>query len=227
MINERFRSVLITTGSLWSSVLLCGCLGVAGIAGYICGAFRQADYTHLSVQQRVPVDFYLSERSFSEIENARARLEALGSEFLTDVRLRHDASVLGRGVPFRGNPSYAVQPDGAIEELQKGIAQLKGDGQETPLVRELLTVLNKQKRPDQWLDVFLTYLYEHPTDPLVGKCAKHAAVLSQALGREGELADAFDFVGRIPAKFHAPEPLVTTIGQGLFGEGQATRAGGS
>jgi hypothetical protein len=197
---------------LFWRALICGCLGLAGAAGYRVGMARQSSSWSMGVQQRVPFEFYLTEQSFSEIVNTRARLEALSVQFLTELRARHDASAQGSPVaPHLGNPLYRVQPGRAIDEVQKGIEEFKGTEQEMCLVQELLMLLKKQKFSGRWLDVYLAALYEHPTHPLIGRNAKHAIAISDALGRQQELTQAFDLLRRIPLNYPAKEKVQAAL----------------
>jgi hypothetical protein len=84
--NEQplMRPQSIRSKLFWG-VLICGCLGLAGSFGYRVGRARQSSSWSLGVQQRVPFEFYLTEQSFSEVVNTRARIEALSIQFLTDL----------------------------------------------------------------------------------------------------------------------------------------------
>jgi hypothetical protein len=106
---------------------------------------------------------------------------------------------------------YVVQPGRAIDEVQKGIEEFKGTEQEMYLVQELLMLLKRQKFSERWLDVYLATLYEHPTHPLIGRNAKHAIALSDALGRQQELTQAFDFLSRIPSDRPAKEKVQAAL----------------
>jgi hypothetical protein len=197
---------------LFWAALICGCLGLAGAAGYRVGMARQSSGWSMGVQQKVPFEFYLTEQSFSEIVNTRARIEALSIQFLTELRARHDASALGSSAASHlGNPLYVVQPGRAIDEIQKGMEEFKGTGQEMSLVQELLMLLKNQKFSERWLDVYLATLYEHPTHPLIGRNAKHAVAISDGLGRQEELARAFDFLRRIPLDYPAKEKVQAAL----------------
>ena len=196
--------------------LICGGLGLAAVVGYLLGTAGQKETSMLAVQQRVPFEFYLNEDSFSEIENTKAKLEALAVEFLTDLRLRHDGSILGPAASEHKNPSYAVQAEKARAELQNGIQQFKGTEQEMSLTQELLLLLKRQKLLDRWMDVYLGALYAHPTDALIGRYAKDAVTIGEAVGRQEDLMNAFDVLRRrIPLDFPAKEQVLAGLGQRL------------
>lgn len=183
-------------------VVLSGCVALTGVVGYFVGAVCQDPTSVLPVQRRIPFEYYLNEHSFSEIENTKATLEALGQQFLTELQSRHHVSALGPyAQPYHGDPLYQVDVPGAIQELQAGIEQFKGTGQELRLVRELLFLLKREKQLDRWLDLYLATLYEHPTHPLIGSRAKEAQQISEALGRQYDLASAFDLLRHIPLEF--------------------------
>jgi len=199
---------------LWGSILV-GSAILSAAAGFVLGVGNQSQWV-MFVQQRVPFETYLTEQSFSEIENTRAKLNALASEFLTDLRARHAPlpawSLAGTS---GGNGIYTVRRADALDELQRGIEQFKGTEQEMPLIQELLYLLKKEKLTSRWIDFYLETLYEHPTDPLVARNAKEALVLGETLGRDAELAKAFDLIRRIPLQVGARQEGLVLAGGNL------------
>lgn len=179
-------------------------MALAGGIGYVSGRASPGSMSALTVRQMPPFEVYLSEHSFSEIENTKDKLQALVTEFLTAVRVDHYPSASSpAAIPPSANPSYAVEPGRAIKELERGIEQFKGTEQEMTLIRELLVLLNVQKLPSRWLDVYLAALYTHPTDDLIGRYAKDALAISDPLGRRAEVVSGFDLLRRIPLFFAA------------------------
>jgi hypothetical protein len=206
------RGILLGTG-----------LAAGAALGYFIGVTRHEPDASLGVNQKVPLEAYFSEQSFSEIENTKARLKALGLEFISDVRSRHDQAGAGTtSGPFRRNPAYALDPAGAIEELEWGLEQFRGTEQEMYLTQELLCVLKKQKLEDRWLDVYLTALYSHPADPLIARFTKDAKLMSQARQRQPELTAAFELLDRIRAERpRASASLATLDGLDVSGFAEA------
>jgi len=183
-------------------------IALSAAVGYMFGSHRQDTGSVLPVQQKIPLEFYLNEHSFSEIENTKSTLEALCQQFLTELQSRHHASALGAaGQPFLGSPLYRVDVPGAIQELEQGIKQFKGTDQELVVVRELLFLLKREALYDRWLDVYLSALYRHPTHALIADRVPEAERISEAAGRQYELANAFEFLRHIPVESPAKEQL--------------------
>jgi hypothetical protein len=63
--------------------------------------------------------------------------------------------------------------------------------------------------------MYLPFLYEHPTHPLVGRRAKDAVQMSDAVGRQVEVADAFDLVRRIPLKSEVQDQVLACLTKSL------------
>jgi hypothetical protein len=186
--------------SLLKAIGLCCCLLLSAALGYSLKTHSDNNDSILRLEQQVPFDAYFSEQSFSEIENAKAKLRALGQEFITNVRAQHSLHPsASRQGPFYRNPAYAVHPERAMDELRWGIDQFQGTETESLLVRELLGLLKKQNLGDQWLDLYLDSVYRHPADPLIDLYAKDAAAIADYQQRQDELDDAFEFLHKIPA----------------------------
>jgi hypothetical protein len=193
-----------------------GAILLAAIAGFGLGLARNNSSHLMAVEELVPLDYYLAEQSFSEVENTKARLAALATQFLTELRVRHNATA-ATPTTEGGNPLYAVNTGSAIEELRAGIDEFKGTEQEMALVRELLCLLKKEGFTSRWLDTYLRALYVHATHPMLGRCDKDAVAISDALGRQAELAQAFYLLERNPfeyeckARFRADTPQLTEL----------------
>jgi hypothetical protein len=195
-------------GAVWSALVMATIL-LVGAAGYGAGA-RQVPII-MPVQQRVPLEYFVTEDSFSEIENTRAKLNGLASQFLMEVRLRHHASALGaRGVSHGPNPAYVSQRARAINEIERGIEEFRGTEPELSLVQEQLYLLKREQQPDRWLDVYLRVLYEHPTASVVRSNLRCAQEISESIGRERELAAAFHFLTRIPGDLPAKTQIIAS-----------------
>ncbi len=209
--DQSGKRLAIDRKLVWVALLF-GCAVLAGGSGYLFGRLSPGSLSALTVQQMPPFEVYLSEHSFSEIENAKDKLQALCTEFLTAVRVSHDASAQSpAAVPAHSNSLYVVAPEKAIRELERGLEQFKGTEQETKLIHELLAVLNIQKIYGRWLDVYLAALYEHPTDDLIGQYAKDALAIANTLGRQAEVINAFALLRRIPLSFAAKMQIQDTL----------------
>ena len=151
---------------------------------------------------------YVAKQSFSEIRNARAALDELRARYVMTVQIRRHVNV--RGSAGRNTvPDSHVEPHlaGAIEELEQGMQEFRGTGQEFIVARELLKVLKKSRRYDRWLEVYLDILYQHPTQPLIGSLASDAIVAAKAAGSEDVLVAGFKHLTAIPLEFDAKEQV--------------------
>jgi hypothetical protein len=187
-------------------------LALGGGVGFLVGTTRQNAASSLSVRQTAPLDAYLTEGSFSEIENTKEKLRALATQFLAELHARHDVDSLEPDASnFHGNRSFAIDPGRALTELEAGVGQFNGPNPETRLYQEWLSLLKKQGLTSRWLDVYLHFAYEHPTDPLIGRYAKEALVIGQSSGRQLEVANALDGIRRIPFDFPYKQQLVESL----------------
>lgn len=189
-------------------VFASGCLALAGAAGYFLGAILPSQSLILSGRSSVPLEYYVLEESFSEIENAKARLSALRCQFLTELRARHDTAVMASEPTGLAKAAYGLHPEAALQEIESGIAEFKDTPEEAALARELLLVLRWTGAHGRWLDVYLGFLYAHPTDPIIGSLAKDAIEISRAVQREKELCDAFQWIVRNPLEFPAKQRVL-------------------
>ncbi|MFO1502051.1 MAG: hypothetical protein U1G07_27375 [Verrucomicrobiota bacterium] len=148
----------------------------------------------------MPFEYYLAEQSFSEVDNAKARLDAICTEFVTDLRAGSQA-IGSKPHPWRTSESGLV--DDMIRALREGMRQFEGTEQQLHLINELLYLLKKQPCGDRWLDLYLATLYRHPTSGMVTRSKGTAVAFGEALGRQEEVARAMNFLGSIPARFSA------------------------
>jgi hypothetical protein len=176
------------------ALLLAACFAMVGAAGYVCGRSQEGSSLTLPLQKRIPLSFYATESSFSEVENTKATLEALCTELLTELRLKYDGRQLVREGPYSGSLAYVLRAGDAEMELEKAIQQFQGTEQEGALVNELLYLLNRRERYERWLEVYVRFLYARPIDPIAGRHARRALTISHSIGREDELMRALEWL---------------------------------
>jgi len=92
---------------------------------------------------------------------------------------------------------------GAIEELERGMQDFQGTGQEFIVAKDLFLALRKSGRYHRWLEGYLEVLYKHPTQPLIGLLASDAILAAKATGREQTLFEGFRHLLDIPLDFDA------------------------
>jgi hypothetical protein len=173
-----------------------------GWAGYYLGVMREPSATHLRGGAMVPLDYLASAKSFSEVEHARAVLEALATRYMESAQGLIARQTMSRNPSFGIRLSSSERPMvAAIEMLDEVMPEFRGTGEELRLLQPLLYALKHEKFYDRWLEVYLDALYRHPTHELVSSLAEEAVVISQAVGRERELTAGLRYVSGIPLNF--------------------------
>ena len=66
----------------------------AGSSGYFLRGLREDSVPILTTQRIAKLEYFLSEKSFSEVENARAVLQALSDRFLMEARVKRLADYI-------------------------------------------------------------------------------------------------------------------------------------
>jgi hypothetical protein len=175
---------------------------VAGCIGYLVGAMREQSVSHLPVDATVALEYLVSSESFSEIEQARAVLDALANRYVVQSRMLIVREALaGRGAYEKRQPLNSRPGLSAIQVLEEAVAEFDGTGQELQLLPTLLSALERERLRDRWIEVYLSALYHHPTHRVVGDMADEARRLGRAIGREAEVIAALRHVSAIPLKF--------------------------
>lgn len=183
----------------------------AGV-GYYLGATRAQAFSRLTAQAAVPLEYLVSARSFSEVDQARAGLEALAAQ---RIQLAQRLILQETGV---GHGSRGVQKTrterpvlAAIRLIEDGLAEFQGTGLEMRLLPTLLSALKRERLYDRWLQVYLRLLYAHPTHQLVGVLADEAVSISQAVGQQEAVAAAFCHLSSIPLEFRAKAQIERSL----------------
>lgn len=172
-------------------------LVVAGVAGYVVRVAQENTISRLEVRHVAGLEFYLSEPSFCEIENAKGTLDGACARVISELRARCNPSVL----KFNGNRNprdREVHVFYAIREVEANLERFKGTEQELVLTQELLLLLKHVRQYDRWLEVYLRTLYEHPTHRVVARFAEDAREIGQAAGQIGRVRSGFEHRAEIP-----------------------------
>lgn len=131
--------------------------------------------------------------SFSEVENAKAHLQVLAREFVQGIQ-RYRVAYTASG------DSTGARREHALQALIRGRAEFRGTSAEAEVTRELLALLATDSTSSSWVDVYLHFLYNNPTDELVADLAAQAPALAAKCGREDELRAGLTFVQQVPAQ---------------------------
>lgn len=195
-----------------------GAVAAAGVAGYGTRALYDPPVYNLKETQTAGLDYFFSPRSFSEVENAKAMLEAVCTRFTTEIRSQlYRCGLIACAAPDRSDELRERRLAAAIRTLEEGIEQFQGTGQEMVLTQDLLVVLKAQKLFDQWIHVYLNAVYRHPTDPSVARWTSEALTIGRAAGREGEILEALRHVAAIPLEFEVKHQIESQLAKEVPG----------
>jgi hypothetical protein len=187
-----------------------------GYLGFATRGLLPPDVTSSSLQDIPPFELFYVPRSFSEVEQARAQLGALCSQFLYRQHLERLHLRQARRSRNEPEPPPGHRFTQSLEALEQSREEFRGTGEELVLTQEILTLLRQEKLAGRWLDVYLDLLYHHPTAELVGREARHALTHARAVDREADLLEAFHHLGSIPFDFTAKRFVLLAIaGDGL------------
>jgi hypothetical protein len=181
---------------------------IAASSGYHIGAHNPG------AQRPNPshsIEYYLHQRSFSEIENTKALLSALANRLLTEIRTEPVApwpDGSGEWTTVR-----RTDTDGMIRELRDAMAEFRGSNEEFLLAHNLLTLLRKNSRDAEWLEVYLDILYRNPTHPLIGHLAPVAHSVAGRMNRLDEIHAALRHVSEIPYDFEGKSRIVAILAE--------------
>jgi len=155
-------------------------------AGFFAGMVRER-----SAKRSTPgVEYFYAPKTFSELENTAALLDAECDELIAEVRSENGVSMTDDSA-------------NAIRELTAAREQLRGSKQELAVTEELLWFLKKAGQTERWLEIYSEVLYERPTDPLIGRFAEDAVRLARGTPRQDALLRAFEFVSDMPITWDA------------------------
>lgn len=175
---------------------------VTGGVGYYIGVMRETSATNMPRGATVPLDYLVSSKSFSEVEDARAVLDALAVRYVENAQALMVREIMSRNPSFKIRLSSSERPMvAAIKMLDEALPEFRGTGVELRLLQPLLYALKQERLYDRWLDVYLDALYRHPTDQMVSSLTEEAVVISQAVSRERELSTGLRYVSGIPLNF--------------------------
>ena len=200
------------------TLCLAACFLIAGAGGYCLQAVYDRPVSAMTAAQPAGLDCFLTVRSFSEVENARALMKALASRSLQDLRTRRIAT--------QRAPSAAVsvtdreaQLTGIIADFRAALREFEGTGQELLFVQDLLAIFKREGRHDEWVSLYLEHLYRDPTHELFGRMAREALMIGKAARREPEVFEALNHLRCIPLEFEAKptvESVLASSSDGLY-----------
>ena len=178
--------------------------------GYCLGTVKRGEPKSSQVGALAEADVFAPALSFSEVQNAKAILEGLAFQYISEIQTRRCLDIQSAR-----NAGSGAEPhlDKAIDELEWGMQEFTGTDEEFKLASDLLNALKKAKLHDRWLQVYLRVLYEHPSASMVGKLAPAALRMASENGRKAEILEAFRHVNGIPLDFQTKKDIQTALVQ--------------
>ena len=181
----------------------------AGWVGYYFGAMRETSVTHMARGATLSLDDLVSAESFSEVEHARALLDALAARYVEKAQVLIAQEIIGRSAHLGVQEPGSERPiTAAIKLLDEAIPEFRGTEVEPQLLRPLLYALKQEGFYDRWLDVYLDLLYRHPTHKIAGVLADEAVAVSRVAGRQEELSIGLKHLSGIPMDSLAKSRIV-------------------
>ena len=180
------------------------------VAGYGLHAVRDR-VTGADAWERVPPTEYLEQsRSFSELENARAEMDARAKRILFELRSRRVESL-------RDHHGDGSAPDPRLVAdltiLESAVTELQGTEWEGFLVRDLLGTLKQVGRLDRWLEVYTAFTHRQPANELGWSMGPEAMRIAERLGRDGEVVLALHLLRANPAAAAGHETIDRVLGR--------------
>lgn len=168
-------------------------MGLTGVAlGYHFGVQRGRE---------IPLEYYYSQSSFSEVQNTKACLDGLCEKFRTEIQARRLADQQMCAPPQGAEADSEPHISQVIADLERGVDEFAGTEQQLEIAQELFLALKKAKKFDRWVSVYLTALYRQPTHFIVARLASEALLTGRLCGREPEVITGLHHVETIPFDF--------------------------
>lgn len=146
--------------------------------------------------------------SFSEVARAKGNLRRVSGELIAALQMQRLKNASARGMEDHEKAGRLLE---SIEEFTEARQELVGTPYESVLLHKLLDLLRDADQQERWLDLYLSFLYEHPMDELVGRLADDAVVIARRTNREPQLMKALQFVGTIPLTFATQRQVETAL----------------
>jgi hypothetical protein len=199
------------------TLCLAACFLIAGAGGYCLQALYDRPVSALTAARPAGLDCFLTVRSFSEVENARALMEALAARSLQDLRFRRITTQRASAADSATHREARLTE--IIGDFRAAIREFEGTGQEKLFVQDLLAILKREGRHDEWVSLYLEHLYRDPTHEMFGRIAREALVIGKAARREPEVIEALNHLRCIPLEFDTKptvEAALASSSDGLY-----------
>jgi hypothetical protein len=147
-------------------------------------------------------EYFVSEDSFSEVQNAKTTLNGISVRYITDLRAR---TWRDQRMP-KGETR-------AISDLEHGVRELHGTSGEWVIAEELMLTLRRAGQYERWLDIYIDMLYRAPTEQVGGRLAALAIEAAAVSNRQAELIRAWEHVVANPLEFGSKAYIAAALGR--------------
>lgn len=151
-----------------------------------------------------PLEHLIWWDSFSEIEQTKGILRGLCLQTIAEIRrsylLSQSEQVLAPDAVSLV-PSQDSGVSNALNHLKRRLEEFQGTEHVSIFQGEILRLLRKAGRHQEWLNLYLELVYQQPGDLLIIMESARAADAAKSVGREAELHEALDHWNQIPRKY--------------------------
>lgn len=173
------------------------------LISYVLGIHQSASRAQAGARPNAAdLEYLLPPTSFSEVDNAKATLQAALNQNLIRIRTVSRAVRESRSRETDDPALIAVNrsttPVQLQELLEAALEEFHGTNQEWFMREEWLWTLKQDVSAEAWVQFYLNSLYRNPTHPLVARFAADALRLSREGDLECEVLQALHHVLAIP-----------------------------
>jgi len=180
-------------------------------AGYWLRGHAENSGTFLAAKSLPQLDYVVVPESFSRIENTRQTLQGLCSRLRLELESRLCDERRLWLQPGGSKSNLNSQIARIIRDLQDGMQEFEGTDQQLYVAEDLLCVLKREKRFNQWVEIYLQAVYEHPTHPIVARFASEAVNMGKLAGREEEVLAGLTHLSTIPLNFQGKSKVEAAL----------------
>ena len=186
-------------------------LVLAVCAGYYLGVLRGSAPTRLARDSEIPLEYLASPGSFSEVDAARAAVEALATRYIERAREQLASAILQETHTPEAEETKRGRITAAIALMEEARLEFWGTGQEPHIVFTLLYGLKQAGAHGRWVEVYLDLAYRQPADPWVAALAETARAMGQAAGRLEDVETALQYIDQLPLEFQTATRIHTPM----------------
>jgi hypothetical protein len=185
----------------WTLVIF----AIGGLAGYYLHP-DGASALVMPANATPALDYLIAPESYSRVHNTKATLAGLSLQ----MRIQSESGLLANSKLRPGTAS-----EGGVEkylrQLELGVHEFAGTEQELEFLQDMLLALKSAGRFEQWTDVYLRTLYQHPTHQVIAQFAAEAISIGKAAGRDKAVLAALSHVAGIPVEFDGKEKIAAVL----------------